>query len=148
MSLPKLFLTVSVALFVIIGSLALIKRSGSEKNSSPPPPPIQQEVELSLLTRTHEARQALPPAPQQTELPSPALSAVQPVEERRSSLSMMLSLKGSRPCFQRDLGCPIVETISYKSHVPWKRHRPAWLIDYANYYKTPLDFIYRSLNGS
>ena len=37
--------------------------------------------------------------------------------------------------------------MAYKSHVPWKPHRSAWLIDYAQHYKTPLDFIYGSLNG-
>lgn len=147
MSLPKLFLTVSVALFVIIGSLALIKRSGSEKNSTPPPPPIQQEVELSLLNRVHEVGRPVL-APQQTELQSPTLTSVREAQDRPVVIEHDAEPEGLFALFSKGSGCPIVETISYKSHVPWKGNRPAWLIDYANYYKTPLDFIYRSLNGS
>ncbi len=49
--------------------------------------------------------------------------------------------------FQPGSSCPIVETIRYSSRVAWKPKRSAWLIDYANHYKTPVDFVLRSLNG-
>lgn len=42
---------------------------------------------------------------------------------------------------------PIVETIIYKSRVPWQKGRPAWLSDYAGHYATSRHFIARSLNG-
>lgn len=42
---------------------------------------------------------------------------------------------------------PIVETIIYKSKVPWLQGRPAWLADYAAHYKTSRHFIARSLHG-
>ena len=42
---------------------------------------------------------------------------------------------------------PIVETITYKSRVPWQKGRPAWLSDYAGHYETSRHFIARSLNG-
>lgn len=42
---------------------------------------------------------------------------------------------------------PIVETITYKSKVDWLKGRPAWISDYAAYYKTSRHFIARSLNG-
>lgn len=42
---------------------------------------------------------------------------------------------------------PIVETITYKSHVPWLKGRQAWLSDYASHYHTSRHFIARSLNG-
>jgi len=42
---------------------------------------------------------------------------------------------------------PIVETITYQSHVPWQKGRPAWLSDYASHYHTSRHFIARSLNG-
>lgn len=42
---------------------------------------------------------------------------------------------------------PIVETIVYKSRVPWQKGRPAWLSDYAGHYATSRHFIARSLNG-
>lgn len=41
----------------------------------------------------------------------------------------------------------IVETITYKSRVPWQKGRPAWLSDYAAHYETSRHFIARSLNG-
>ena len=42
---------------------------------------------------------------------------------------------------------PIVETIIYKSRVPWQKGRPAWLSDYASHFSTSRHFIARSLNG-
>jgi hypothetical protein len=42
---------------------------------------------------------------------------------------------------------PFVETIVYKSRVPWQKGRPAWLSDYAAHYETSRHFIARSLNG-
>lgn len=42
---------------------------------------------------------------------------------------------------------PIVETITYASHVPWLKGRPAWIADYASHYATSRHFIARSLNG-
>ncbi len=146
MSLPKLFLTVSVALFVSIGALALMKKNRSEA-AVDHRPAVQQEVELSLLTSVRQ-RQPVPAVPQQTELPPPSLCAEQPSEDRPVVIEHDAEPEGLSTMFVKGSTCPIVETISYKSHVPWKRHRPAWLIDYANYYKTPLDFIYRSLTGS
>lgn len=41
---------------------------------------------------------------------------------------------------------PIVETIAYRSRVPWLKGRPAWIADYASYYSTSRHFIARSLN--
>lgn len=42
---------------------------------------------------------------------------------------------------------PIVETITYKSHVSWLKGRQAWLSDYASHYHTSRHFIARSYNG-
>jgi hypothetical protein len=42
---------------------------------------------------------------------------------------------------------PIVETITYKSRVPWIKGRPAWIADYASHYATSRHFIARSLHG-
>ena len=49
---------------------------------------------------------------------------------------------------KQDPRLPIVETIIYKSRVPWQKGRPAWLSDYASHYETSRHFIARSLNGS
>lgn len=42
---------------------------------------------------------------------------------------------------------PIVETVSYRSRVPWLKGGPAWVTDYASYFSTSRHFIARSLNG-
>jgi len=42
---------------------------------------------------------------------------------------------------------PIIQTVTYKSRVPWMKGRPAWLSDYASHFKTSRHFIARSLNG-
>jgi hypothetical protein len=42
---------------------------------------------------------------------------------------------------------PIVETVTYKSRVPWLKGRSAWISDYATHYKTSRHFISRSLSG-
>ena len=47
----------------------------------------------------------------------------------------------------KDPRLSIVETIKYKSRVPWLKGRPAWLSDYASHYETSRHFIARSLNG-
>jgi len=41
---------------------------------------------------------------------------------------------------------PFVETVVYKSRVPWLEGRPAWIADYATHYDTSRHFIARSLN--
>ncbi len=40
----------------------------------------------------------------------------------------------------------IVQTLKYKSRVPWLKGRPAWISDYAAHYSTSRHFIARSLN--
>ncbi len=42
---------------------------------------------------------------------------------------------------------PFVETITYSPRVSWLKGRPAWLGDYASFFKTSKHFIARSLNG-
>lgn len=42
---------------------------------------------------------------------------------------------------------PFVQTITYKSSVPWKKGRSAWVADYARHFDTSRHFIARSLNG-
>jgi hypothetical protein len=43
---------------------------------------------------------------------------------------------------------PFIKTITYNSKVSWLRGRPAWIVDYANHYKTSRHFIARSLHGT
>jgi hypothetical protein len=147
MSLPKLFLTISLSIFLFIGGLAFVKRGrlSEEGRSETPPILALQEVDLALLLKTKdgfEKKQLLT----QTELPDEtsveATCEQCVVIEHDDEPEKVLSL------FEKNTSCPIVETVTYKSHVSWKPHKSAWLIDYANYYKTPLSFIFKSLTGS
>jgi hypothetical protein len=147
MNVPKLFLTLSVLLFASIGSLALVKQKQekspvpekkSERTSS------KQEIDPSLLSKP-SGLTPISSSKQATELPLPAVemsSDEQPLviehDDEPEALAALF-VKGSN--------CPIVKTIRYKSRVPWKSGRSAWLIDYAKHYKTPLDFIYRSIHN-
>jgi hypothetical protein len=146
MSLPRVFLTISVVLFALIGTLALFKRGSADSRVQVLTPPVErQEVDLALLSSAKEKKVAVVTPSMQTELArdSQALPNTNDcvVIEHDDQPELVASL------FAKNSTCPIVETITYKSHAPWKLHRSAWLIDYANYYKTPLSFIYRSLTG-
>ncbi len=147
MNVPKLFLTLSVLLFAGIGSLALLK----DKQEKGPVPKkevegsvLKQEIDPSLLAKP-AGLTPLSSSKQPTELPLPAVEMAeneQPLviehDDEPEALTALF-VKGST--------CPIVKTIRYKSHVPWKSGRSAWLIDYAKHYKTPLDFLYRSIHN-
>ena len=142
MSLPKIFLLVSASLFGIIGVLALVKGKSTPSPKEQLVPVVRQEVDLSLLNHPKEPVRVVP-SPRINPPPPP-----QPAEERPVVIEHDTETEGLSTLFSKNSNCPIVETVVYKSHVPWKHHRLAWLIDYAQYYKTPLDFIYGGLNGN
>jgi hypothetical protein len=87
---------------------------------------IAYEVVIEPPTAVQIVPEPHPEATKKSELPS---------EDRISEL------------FQLDSKLPIVETLTYKSRVPWQEGRSAWLSDYARFYKTSRHFIARSLNG-
>lgn len=152
MNLSKLFIVVAVLLFGAIGVAAFLKnKSDVTKN------------EVALMTLQ---------APIELEL-EPQLTTIQPVSveeqtvKNESSVPALIEERGvsQQPfvvnevaeseigqdlvplLFQKNSSLPIVETIQYKSRVPWKKGRAAWLVDYASHYKTSLHFILRSLNN-
>lgn len=125
MNLPKLFALFSLLLFGVIGMAALLK-----KPATPPPAGHPGPIEV-----------ALPPAPAAPASPLPfkeseAVEADLPEADRIEEFFN-----------KHDPKLPIVETLTYKSHVPWQKGRPAWLSDYAGHYGTSRHFIARSLNG-
>jgi hypothetical protein len=115
---PRILLLGSLALFLVIGASAGIKKFSKPKE----------------LT---EKKAVLPP-PKALSVSKPTLkeSGDLPAVNR---ISELFDTKGSK--------LPIVETISYESTVPWLKGRPAWIGDYASYYSTSRHFIARSLNG-
>jgi L,D-transpeptidase catalytic domain len=131
MSLPKFFALFSILLFGLIGLIALFKE------------PVNDAVNLSLNQTPLEIEldseiQAVAPA-----LNSPLIALAD-----KQSTTHLPDAHQIESLFVKDESrSPFVETLIYKSHVPWQKGRPAWLSDYAAYYETSRHFIARSLNG-
>ncbi len=128
MSLPKILAVLSLSLFGIIGMIAIFKKGGSEKLERPH---VQTPVEIVL----EALEEPVAPASQKNE-PQIAFKEDLPEDDRIEEFFN-----------KNDKKFPIVETITYKSHVPWQKGRPAWLSDYASHFNTSRHFIARSLNG-
>lgn len=134
MNLPKLLAFVSLLLFGIIGVVAFVKKEAAV-------PPVSAPVQIPLEIELDQEIQ--------TVVPAAIPHAVAPYEKEEAVAAADLP-DGNRieELFNKNgAKLPIVETIIYKSHVPWQKGRPAWLSDYANHYKTSRHFIARSLNG-
>ncbi len=146
MTLPRIFLVVTLILAGLIGTAAYLKKSSAAHYS------VQ-----SVQSASNGVYQQ---APIEIDLRDIATSEVSDkttlstVEETATSGFIIRNPDDVLPSadkvdllFQKNSPLPIVETIRYKSRVAWKSGRSAWLIDYAFHYKTPLDFIARSING-
>jgi len=143
----------------------MIKRHGAPSLASESTPPLsetllssveEEKIDLSLLNaeqkkRTEPAvrslgnRELLPSKAEiilEGNVDNPLCDAPSVIIEHEDEKEAIqqLFIKGS--------ACPIVETVRYSSRVAWKPKKQAWLVDYASYYKTPLDFIVRSLTGA
>jgi hypothetical protein len=135
MTLPKLLALVSILLFGMIGVIALFK----ERDSSLAPTSLQVPLEVEL----DQQIQTIVPAPHSATI---ALSAD---KGEKSVLMDLPNANRIEELFNKnEPKLPIVETLIYKSRVPWQKGRPAWLSDYAAYYETSRHFIARSLNNS
>jgi hypothetical protein len=162
MTLPRLLIISAIILFSIIGVAALFKNKSPHANFIMEPatshPPI--EIEIKSNSFSNSALPSLSQTPS-SPLPTPSLKAKdkelsdKDSDDQLNSSEKVLELKAQLPEENRVLELfnttspkfPIVETITYKSRVNWQKGRPAWLSDYANYYKTSRHFIARSLNG-
>lgn len=118
-SVPKLFFTLTLSLFGLIGIVSLLKK---EK----PAAPLVYE-EASFMEEAVE-----PPSIPQVFVAAPS------EDEMIDRVPLLFVLD--------DQKLPIVETVTYTSRVPWLKGRPAWITDYAAHYQTSRHFIARSLN--
>lgn len=155
MTFPKFLAIASVLLFLTIGVLAFRKTGKSDiqidhktvVSSKNAPISIALEREIRLVPGT----KSQPKSPDLKE-PTPVPSSSAP-----SSVIVQSPPSTDRPLPEADLiyqlfnkgepKLPFVETITYKSRVPWLKGRPAWLSDYAGHYATSRHFIARGLNG-
>jgi len=141
MSFSKLLALIAVLLFGIISLFALFKGNNYPASTNEATIGIPFEVELG------QEIQAIPVAStlsgQTSAITEEALSAIPThLDAPASEIDRIWEL------FNKvEPKLPIVQTITYKSRVPWQKGRPAWLSDYASHYKTSRHFIARSLNG-
>lgn len=125
MSLSKLFTLATLLVFTVIGVAAYSKNKPAKRISEPVAlVEVVQEQEAEIPGATEEAMD-LP-------INDPSLPSANRIDELFN---------------KREPRMPIVETITYKAYVPWKKGKPAWISDYASHYKTSRHFIARSLNN-
>lgn len=159
MSFPKLLGIVASVLFSVVVFAALLKgcRSApSEKKNNQMANTIEIETEVRVVPRPvvpvvipsttkKNVKTQAKAASSQTSKAMPSVKSSQATEPTKdlpdaNRIEELFNLDGPK--------LPIVETITYKSRVAWQKGRPAWLADYARYYKTSRHFIARSLNGT
>lgn len=149
MSLPKLLGITGLFIFGLIFSLAFFKGGKKDK-----PTETKVPVEIAL----HQDVPAPAPIPSPAPLPPPKSQkekkvvevkvAQAPAPESTPSARNLPEANRIDELFQRGKSpLKFVETLTYKSRVPWQKGRPAWLSDYAAHYETSRHFIARSLNG-
>lgn len=122
MTFPKLLVIFAVVLLTFVGVAAWLKR---DKKAAPVV--IAKETPIEINIEAEPLVAAKQPEKQEAELPS------------ANRIDEFFNKKGQK--------FPFVETITYRSRVPWIKGRPAWLSDYASHYSTSRHFIARSLNG-
>lgn len=138
MTLPKLLALLSVILFGLIGLIALFKEPAT-------PPASTAAFQIPLEVDLDQQIQIVTPA--LTPPSTIAMSSEKKQVPTNSSVGLPDANQVEELFNKNDPKLPIVETITYKSHVPWQKGRPAWLSDYASHYNTSRHFIARSLNG-
>lgn len=143
LSLPKLLFIFALVLFAIIGILSIFKKSPSttEKNSDSYPIEIVLE-EQPITAKSNRSEETLIKPEVTTEKTTIELAHPPVLQEQELPDADRINefFQLHEPKF------PIVETVTYKSHVNWLKGRPAWLSDYASHYQTSRHFIARSLN--
>lgn len=138
MTVPRLLFLVSLLLFGVIGFAAFFKKKSG------------QDLSLSQIIRIEVEPDFVKAQEPSSSFESPKGASLKEISQNESTPFSFPDSKTDRieEFFnKRDPKLPIVETVVYKSHVPWLKGRSAWIADYASHYKTSRHFIARSLNG-
>ncbi len=141
MSFPRFLGVLSVIMFGAILTASFFKKQDRQSL------PLQMDEVVTIATPgdeeglTVELEQTLPEEEGEAEEQQIGVSEEGQDEslEEVDRLHELFSVTGKKS--------PIVQTITYKSSVPWLKGRSAWLCDYATHYQTSRHFIARSLNG-
>ncbi len=140
MTLPKVLALLSVLLFGAIGIAALLKEQRKQTDPYVSQGGTPLEVELEAELRLAAPRTAIySDAPHQLGVKGELLSsqdAALPADIDRIEEFFRVG----EPKF------PIVETVVYRSRVPWLKGQLAWITHYASHYQTSRHFIARSYN--
>ncbi len=135
MSFPKILAIVSTVLFFAIAVAAFFKQGSDEPAEATS---VATRTEISPSQETKALVVANPKPILQPTIPGLSGSGREPPADVDRTKELFN---------KREPRLPIVETIVYKSRVPWQKGRPAWLSDYANHYRTSRHFIARGRNG-
>lgn len=150
MSIGKILAITASILFSVIALAAYLKDSGEEQAPERSvalieieleeeiPKPAPQEVVKEIVVKEVPVKEVLVKASVEAPKKVPSVTPQQELPDA-DRIEELFSTKGSK--------LPFVETIVYKSRVPWQKGRPAWLSDYASHFGTSRHFIARSLNG-
>jgi len=152
MTARHIFIYASIALFGSIGVLALVKKQNRQDVQAHILPidtgPSKVVAENAPIPVDLESLQVvIVQKPLQNDESVEEEKAKEQLAEKVQKLDMLEDVDHIDLLFQKNSPIEIVQTIQYKSRAPFKRLRPAWLVDYASHYKTHLHFIARSLNG-
>lgn len=136
MTFPKILAALAILLFAAIGATALWKqgkKGGEELVSASGPIVLEAEIDEEVGA-----------APVR---PIPCSASAKPLLEKAQMAEGLPVADRIEDLFSTGVTkLPIVETVTYTSRVSWLQGRPAWIVDYANYYGTSRHFIARSLN--
>lgn len=145
MSFPKILALIAIVLFGAIGVAALFK------NDSASQPLYETEIALEPFEIALDNDSNFAEGEDEREVHKSQRvdeTIAEPLEAMAATGENLPEADRIEEFFnKRQPQLPIIETITYKSRVPWLKGRPAWISDYASHYKTSRHFIARSLNG-
>lgn len=145
MNISRLFFVVAFVLFSVIAVKALLKSGNTRPQESivvDISKPIAINFEDEVRSINHEE---IKPEENITQFLNNDVKEVAAQQRKNENIPYADRIE---ELFRKvNPKLPIVETITYKSKVDWLKGRPAWISDYAAYYKTSRHFIARSLNG-
>src|ERR1700733_4285949 len=140
MSFPKILAGITLVVFGVIALAALIKKGSYSQPIDPPSSQQQQTIEISLHHTSEEPLILQEPFQKNTQKSTGAVSvqsiALEVLEDNENNGEKTQQVDRIQEFFNKQGSrLPIVQTITYKSHVPWLKGRPAWIADYASHYK-------------
>lgn len=138
LSAPRKIFIGSILLFTLIGAAAVTKKGILHRKGK-----ISEESTSKQISLSHSDKE-IEPLEVISETKERASEFLVPVNDQLADEEVnevwRLFTTGKKKL-------PIVETVRYKSCVPWLKGRSAWVTDYAAHYSTSRHFIARSLNG-